>query len=36
MDNAEKSAAAKELMINKVGEHPLQHIQFLAEIMKNT
>lgn len=35
-EGVEKSAAAKELMINKVGEHPLQHIQFLAEIMKTT
>lgn len=29
-----KNEAAKKMMLEQVGKHPLQHIQFLAEIMK--
>jgi putative nucleotidyltransferase with HDIG domain len=29
-----KAEAAKKLMLERVGQHPLQHIQLLAEIMK--
>ena len=29
-----KNEAAKKMMLEQVGKHPLQHIQFLSEIMK--
>lgn len=34
-ENVPKSAAAKKMMLEQVGNHPLQHIQYLNEILKN-
>ncbi|UOF02152.1 HD-GYP domain-containing protein [Bdellovibrio reynosensis] len=33
-ENVAKNEAAKKLMLDHVGKHPLQHIQFLGEIIK--
>lgn len=33
-ENVPKSDAAKKLMLDHVGKHPLQHLQFLGEIIK--
>lgn len=35
-EGVSKADAAKHLMINSVGKHPLQHIQILSEILKNS